>query len=63
MKIKPKLTSKANSQNRHKRITNYTHTGQMTESKVGMRMEHSHFLLYDFWVLSKACFAISFQEQ
>ena len=60
MKIKPKLTSKANSQNRHKRIT---HAPDDTESKVGMGVERSHFLLYDFWVLSKACFAISFQEQ
>lgn len=35
----------------------------MTESKVGMGMEYSHFLFYDFWVLSEAGFAITFEEQ
>lgn len=33
------------------------------ESKVGMGMEYPHFLLYDFWVLNEACFAITLEEQ
>lgn len=50
MKMKPKLMSKSKFTKETQRTINYIYVPNDKESKVGMGMEYSHFLFYDFCI-------------